>query len=309
MRALPRRARRDPTTATCTGACSGRSAAGACWPSPACRAQPQHFYFGAVNGGVWETLDAGRTWQPIFDGQPVGSIGALAVAPSDPQRALRRHRRSRHALGHRAGRRHVPLRRRGQHVDDRSAWPTASRSDASWSIRAIPTPCSSPRSAIPYGPNAERGVFRSRDGGAHWQRVLGKGDDTGAIDLAFEPGNPQVVYAALWQTRRTPWNVYPPASGPGSGLYKSIDGGDSWTRLRGNGFPRARRAHRHRASRRRAVARLRDRRWRMRGGLYRSDDAGAHWRRASDDARIWQRGWYFGRHHRRSARTPIASTR
>src|SRR5204863_170242 len=78
----------------------------------------------------------------------------------------------------------------------------------------------------PYGPNAERGVFRSRDGGKTWKRILGKGDDTGAIDLAFEQGNSKVIYASMWQTRRTPWSVYPPSNGPGSGLFKSTDGGD-----------------------------------------------------------------------------------
>src|SRR5206468_10739067 len=89
----------------------------------------------------------------------------------------------------------------------------------------------------PYGPNAERGVFRSKDGGKSWQRVLGKDSDTGAIDLAFEPGNPSVVYAAMWQTRRTPWSVYPPSNGPGSGLYKSTDGGRSWHLLTGRCLP------------------------------------------------------------------------
>ncbi|MES1211813.1 MAG: hypothetical protein ABUL63_05720, partial [Acidobacteriota bacterium] len=87
----------------------------------------------------------------------------------------------------------------------------------------------------PYGPNAERGVYRTRDGGKSWQKVLGgKGDqavNVGAIDLAFEPGRPEVIYASLWQTRRTPWNVYPPSNGPGSGLYKSTDGGDTWKQL------------------------------------------------------------------------------
>src|SRR5439155_1698500 len=84
----------------------------------------------------------------------------------------------------------------------------------------------------PYGPNPQRGVFRSRDGGATWQKILGRNDnDTGAIDLAFEPGNPRVIYAALWQTRRTPWSVYPPSNGPRGGLFKSTDGGDTWSEL------------------------------------------------------------------------------
>ncbi|WP_199268698.1 WD40/YVTN/BNR-like repeat-containing protein [Cognatiluteimonas profundi] len=255
--------------------------------------QPRHFYFGAVNGGVWETHDAGRSWQPIFDEQPVGAIGAIAVAPSDPNVLYvgtgEADMRSDIAQGDGVYR----SRDAGRH------WVKAGLGDSQQIGKIIVDP-NHPDTVFvaalghPYGPNAERGVFRSRDGGAHWQRVLGKGDDTGAIDLAFEPGNPQVIYAALWQVRRTPWNVYPPATGPGSGLYKSSDGGDTWTPMRGNGFP----DHAGRigiavapgdASRVYAIVDG------DAGGLYRSDDAGAHWRRTSDDARIWQRGWYFGR--------------
>ena len=255
--------------------------------------QPRHFYFGAVNGGVWETHDAGRSWQPIFDDQPVGSVGAIAVAPSDPNVLYvgtgEADMRSDIAQGdgvYRSG-------DAGRH------WVKVGLGDSQQIGKIIVDP-NHPDTVFvaalghPYGPNAERGVFRSRDGGAHWQRVLGKGDDTGAIDLAFAPGNPQVIYAALWQVRRTPWNVYPPATGPGSGLFKSSDGGDTWTPMRGNGFPE----HAGRigvavapgdASRVYAIVDG------DAGGLYRSDDAGAHWRKASDDARIWQRGWYFGR--------------
>ncbi|HEY8849261.1 MAG TPA: hypothetical protein VIO12_08205, partial [Thermoanaerobaculia bacterium] len=142
----------------------------------------------------------------------------------------------------------------------------------------------------PYAANAERGVFRSRDGGARWQKILGPDDNTGAIDLAFEPGNPNVIYAALWQTRRTPWSIYPPSNGPGSGLFKSTDGGDHWSELRVTPKPgrigiavapsMTRRVY--------AVVDAPD------GGMYRSDDAGATWTRTSNDARVWSRGWYFG---------------
>jgi photosystem II stability/assembly factor-like uncharacterized protein len=256
--------------------------------------QPRHFYFGAVNGGVWETLDAGRTWQPIFDGQPVGSIGALAVAPSDPNVVYvgtgEADMRSDIAQGD------------GMYRSDDAgkSWNRIGLADSQQIGRILVDPRDAKTVFVaalghPYGPNAERGVFRSRDGGAHWTRVLGKGEDTGAIDMAFEPGNPRVVYASLWQARRTPWNVYPPASGPGSGLYKSTDGGDTWTQLRGNGFPEGDVGRIGVAIGDSAPSRVYAIVDGAAGGLYRSDDAGMHWRLASADARIWQRGWYFGR--------------
>ncbi len=254
--------------------------------------QPQHFYFGAVNGGVWETLDAGRTWQPIFDDEPVGSIGALAVAPSDPKVLYvgsgEADMRSDIAQGN-------GMYRSG---DAGAHWSKIGLDDSQQIGKIIVDPRNSNNVVVavlghPYGPNAERGVFRSRDGGAHWLRVLGNDTETGAIDLAFEPGNPQVIYAAMWQARRPPWNIYPPSSGPGSGLYKSIDGGVTWMQLRG-GLPE------HVGRIGIAVAPNEPSRVYAivdgdAGGLYRSDDAGAHWRKASGDHRIWQRGWYFGR--------------
>jgi len=257
--------------------------------------QPLHWYFGAVNGGVWETRDAGRTWDPVFDGQPVGSIGAIAVAPSNTEVVYvgtgEADMRSDIAQGD------------GMYksLDAGRHWTKIGLADSQQIGRILVDPRDANTVFVaalghPYGPNAERGVFRSRDGGAHWTRVLGRDDATGAIDLAFEPGNPRVVYAAMWQTRRTPWNIYPPASGPGSGLFKSTDGGDTWTPVKGNGFP----DHAGRigialskAAPQRVYA-LVDGLREGEGGLYRSDDAGAHWRRTSDDVRIWQRGWYFG---------------
>ncbi|MGH7584390.1 MAG: WD40/YVTN/BNR-like repeat-containing protein, partial [Gemmatimonadales bacterium] len=145
----------------------------------------------------------------------------------------------------------------------------------------------------PYGPNETRGVFHSTDGGKTWRRTLYKDADTGAIDLAAEPGRSSVVYASMWQTRRPPWNVYPPSSGPGSGLYKSSDGGETWTALTGNGLPgRPGRigigVSPSKPNRVFALVDAAD------GGLYRSDDAGASWAHVSGDRRIWQRGWYFG---------------
>jgi photosystem II stability/assembly factor-like uncharacterized protein len=139
-----------------------------------------------------------------------------------------------------------------------------------------------------YGPNAERGVFRSKDGGAHWSKVLFQNPDTGAIDLAFKPGAPDTIYAALWQTRRPPWSVYPPSSGPGSGLYVSNDGGDHWSPVIGNGFA----THPGRIglavapSEPERLYALVDAAPRGEGGLYRSDDGGVHWNHVSADSRI-----------------------
>jgi photosystem II stability/assembly factor-like uncharacterized protein len=256
--------------------------------------EPNHFYFGAVNGGVWETGDAGRTWQPIFDGQPVASIGAIAVAPSNPRVIY-------------VGTGEADMRSdiaQGEGVyrsdDGGRSWRSLGLADSQQIGRILVDPRDPQRVFVaalghPYGPNAERGVYGSRDGGATWQKLLGPDDDTGAIDLAFEPGNPEVIYASLWQTRRTPWSVYPPSSGPGSGVFKSTDGGDHWASLAGGGLPAA---HGRvglalpRTDPRRVYA-LVDAE--PGGGLYRSDDGGAHFRRTSADPRIWQRGWYFGR--------------
>src|SRR5512143_1738470 len=251
-----------------------------------------HFYFGGVNGGVWETNDAGRTWRPIFDGQPIGSIGALALAPSNPKVIYvgtgEADMRSDIAQGDGVYR----------SADGGRTWAHVGLADSQQIGRVLVDPTSPDRVLVaalghPYGPNAERGVFRTEDGGKSWQRVLHTDDDTGAIDLAFKPGNPRVVWAAMWRTRRPPWNIYPPSSGPGSGLYRSNDGGRTFARVAGHGLPddpgRIGIAIAPSAPRR--VYAMIDA---AKGGLYRSDDDGATWSRASDDQRIWGRGWYFG---------------
>jgi photosystem II stability/assembly factor-like uncharacterized protein len=258
--------------------------------------EPEHFYFGSVNGGVWETLDAGRTWQPIFDGQPIGTIGAIAVAPSRPRTIYvgsgEADMRSDIAQGDGVYR----------STDGGRTWAHAGLRDSQQIARILVHPGDpdlvyAAALGHPYGPNAERGVFRSKDGGAHWENVLGRDDDTGGVDLAFEPGNPRVLYAALWQTRRPPWNIYPPSNGPGSGLWKSTDGGDSWQELTRNGLP----PHPGRigiavapTAPQRVYLVVDDGAGGTAGGLYRSDDGGAHFRRTSGDARVWSRGWYFG---------------
>ena len=144
-----------------------------------------------------------------------------------------------------------------------------------------------------YGPNAERGVFYSKDGGKKWKRVLFHDENTGAIDLAFEPGNPKTIYAAPLQTRRPPWNIYPPSKGQGTGLYRSKDGGEHWEQASGHGLPSedlGRMGIAFAPSNPRRIYLIADAK---EGGLYRSDDGGENWRRVSDDKRIWGRGWYF----------------
>lgn len=252
--------------------------------------EPEHFYFGSVNGGVWETNDAGRTWQPIFDSQPIGSIGAIAIAPSNP--------RILYAGSGEADMRSDIAQGDGMYKssDGGKTWRHIGLRDSQQIGRVIVHPSNPDVVYVaalghPYGPNAERGVYRSRDGGATWQKVLGRNDsDTGAIDLAFEPGNPDVIYASLWQTRRTPWSVYPPSNGPGSGLFKTTDGGDHWTEIKLTAKP-GRIGVAVAPSNPRRVYAVVDA---PEGGIYRSDDAGATWFRTSGDSRVWSRGWYFG---------------
>ena len=257
------------------------------------RGQPEVYYFGSVGGGVWKTNDAGRTWNPIFDSQGIGSIGAIAVAPSDSNVIY-------------VGSGEADMRAsisygNGMYrsADGGKTWAHIGLSDSRQIGRILVDPRDANLVFVAalghaYGPNAERGVFRSNDGGKSWQKILFHDENTGAIDLAFEPGNPKTIYAALWQTRRPPWSIYPPSNGPGSGLYRSKDGGDHWEHMTGHGIPAeglGRMGIAFAPSNPRRIYLIVDAK---EGGLHRSDDSGQNWQRVSDDKRIWQRGWYFG---------------
>jgi photosystem II stability/assembly factor-like uncharacterized protein len=291
--------------------------------------RPNEFYFGAVNGGVWKTVDAGRVWRPVFDAQPVASIGALAVAPSAPDTVYVGSGEStlRDSMGYGNGIykstdagqtwTHIGLDNT-QHIGKVAVNPTNPNIVFVAAIGSL------------YQASPDRGVFRSQDGGKTWTKVLFKNDNVGAVDVTIDPVNPQVIYAALWSTRRPTWYTYQPSNGPGGGLFKSIDGGTTWKAMT-TGLPSACIGKSGIAvapsNPRRVYAVIDDflpegapanatcpgappgrggggggaaggapaAPAPQQGGFYRSDDAGATWTKLSGDAALWGRGWYFER--------------
>src|SRR5919108_1091132 len=242
--------------------------------------EPTTFYFGAVAGGVWKTTDAGATWLPLTDGTPISSVGAIAIAPSDPNIIYV-------GTGEAAPRGDMTY---GdgvyKSVDGGKTWRHLGLKDTR-QIGALVVDPHDPQIVLvaalghAFGPNAERGVFRTTDGGKSWSKVLYKDEQTGAIDVTFDPHDSRIVYAALWQARRQPWNFS--SGGPGSGLHRSTDGGVTWTRLSGNGLPTGILGRIHvsvsGADSSRVYAMIEA----AEGGLFRSDDGGQHWRRVNDD--------------------------
>ncbi len=254
--------------------------------------QPYVYYFGGTGGGVWKTTDGGIRWLNVSDGQlGTGSVGAVAVAESDPNVVYA-------GMGEACIRGNLS---EGDGVykstDAGKTWKSVGLKDTRiiGQVRVHPAnPDLVYVAALghAFGPNAERGIFRSKDGGAHWEKVLFVDDKTGAVDLAMDPTNPRVLYAAFWQAVRRPWSME--SGGPGSALYKSTDGGDTWSKLADENLPKksvwgrigvaVSPANPNRVW---AIVEAED------GGVFRSDDGGKTWRKTNDERRLRQRAWYY----------------
>ena len=277
------------------------------------------FYFGSVNGGIWKTTDAGVVWTPIFDGQPVASVGALAVAASDPKTIY-------------AGTGESDIREdlsSGNGVykstDGGATWNHIGLEDTLQISRIVIDPQNanvvyvgalghafgaSVSGSDQNSSDRQRGVYKSVDGGSHWTRVLDPGPEIGISDLAMCSSTPQLLFAGAWHVRRPPWSTYAPIEGPGSGIYRSQDAGKTWTRLQGNGLPEGdwgrvgvdvapdgKRVYalivvQSEIQIGPQIGILNEPK---KSGLYRSDDGGNTWALANSDLRLTSRAWYFNR--------------
>ncbi len=253
---------------------------------------PFLFYIAAVNGGIWKSDDAGRTWDPIFDSEPTGSIGALAIAPSNPKVIY---------AGSGEGLQRPDLAVGDgiyKSTDGGSTWTNLGLHDGQQIAGIAVDPRNADRLFVaalghPYGPNDERGIYRSSDGGATWQRVLYENENAGGFAVAINPHDSNIVYATLWAARQAPWEIGASFEIAGSGLFKSTDGGSTWTQLT-QGLPqrigRTEVAPAPSDSRTVYVYADSEQKGSDSGAVYRSDDAGAHFTKLSDAANIAQRG-------------------
>ena len=253
---------------------------------------PAVFYFGACAGGVWKTTDGGTYWENVSDGFfNTAAVGAIAVAESDPNVIY-------------AGMGESCIRGNVCHgdgvyksTDAGKTWAHLGLEDTRHISRIRVHPKDSSLVYVAalgdaFGPNSQRGLFRSKDGGKSWEQVLTQGEGTGAIDLSMDQRNPRNLYVAFWEAQRTPWSLS--SGGPGSGLFKSTDGGDTWTELSDNkGMPKGIKGRMGvtvsaaRPSRVWAIIEAEE------SGLYRSDDGGETWERVSDDRNLFTRPWYY----------------
>ncbi len=253
---------------------------------------PETYYFGSVAGGVWKTTDGGLTWTPMTDKTGIMSVGAIAVAPSDPNVIYV-------GTGESCWRGNI-AEGDGMYksLDGGKTWSHIGLEDSRHIARIVVSPTNPDVLYVAamghaFGPNEMRGVFKSSDGGKTWQKVLYKDTKTGAIDLTFDPSNPHILFAALYEAQRYPWTAV--SGGPGSGLYKSTDDGANWKHLEGHGLPSGVLGRIglsvSGADGNRVYAIIEA----GKGGIYRSEDAGETWNLINPDHRFTQRAWYF--HH------------
>jgi len=250
---------------------------------------PLTWYIATAQGGVWKSEDGGVDWKPIFDEQPTNSIGAIAVAPSDPNVI--------YVGGGEANIRGNVANGDGiyRSTDAGKTWTHVWQQKGQIGTLAVhpgnPDVAYAAVLGHAFGPNPERGVYRTEDGGVRWKRVLEVDEVTGASDVALDPSNPRIVFAGTWQTVRRPWTMT--SGGPGGGLWRSSDGGDHWVRLQGQGLPEGIwgkvgvRVAPSDGSRVYALIEASE------GGLFRSDDGGSTWKRVNGHNALRQRAWYY----------------